>query len=198
MGPVFNTSANGLNSHFFNTNPVSVTVKPCDNYCQFSNIRRTKSQNINVSRLVLQLLCPIHWSQMLSWEWKCSWSSADRRCSNYIWVINNFIAYQGTSYIRDFTVPLTWVLEVSAHQEAQSWLYFEATQYYYYGPLGWVSVSGSDVHSAAAPGGCIAADESGSDDEPHGSYATETGCQKLTDWSYTTEKTKGQVMCNIA
>ena len=38
MGPVFNTSANGLNSHFFNTNPVSVTVKPSDNYCQFSNI----------------------------------------------------------------------------------------------------------------------------------------------------------------
>ena len=49
-------------------------------------------------------LCPIHWSQMSSWEWRCSWSSADRRCSNYIWVINNFIAYQGASYIRDFTV----------------------------------------------------------------------------------------------
>ena len=31
-------------------------------------------------------LCPIHWSQLLSWEWRCSWSSADRRCSNYIWV----------------------------------------------------------------------------------------------------------------
>ena len=38
-------------------------------------------------------LCPIHWSQMLSWEWRCSWSSADKRCSNYIWMINNFIAY---------------------------------------------------------------------------------------------------------
>ena len=24
--------------------------------------------------------------------WRCSWNSADRRCSNYIWVINNFIA----------------------------------------------------------------------------------------------------------
>ena len=35
----------------------------------------------------------IHWSHVLSWEWRCSWSSADRRCSNYIWVINNFIAY---------------------------------------------------------------------------------------------------------
>ena len=29
-------------------------------------------------------LCPIHWSQVLSWEWRCSWSSANRRCSNYI------------------------------------------------------------------------------------------------------------------
>ena len=49
-------------------------------------------------------LCPIHWSQVLSWEWRCSWSSADRRCSNYIWVINNFIAYWGVTYIRDFMV----------------------------------------------------------------------------------------------
>ena len=45
----------------------------------------------------------IHWSQVLSWEWRCSWSSADRRCSNYIWVINNFIAYLGATYIRGFT-----------------------------------------------------------------------------------------------
>ena len=49
-------------------------------------------------------LCPIHWSQVLSWEWRCSWSSADRRCSNYIWVIDNFNAYRGTAYISDFTV----------------------------------------------------------------------------------------------
>ena len=41
-------------------------------------------------------LCRIHWSQVLSQEWRCnkvSWSSADRRCSNYTWVINKFIAY---------------------------------------------------------------------------------------------------------
>ena len=49
-------------------------------------------------------LCPIHWSQMLSWERRCSWSSADRRCSNYIWVINNFIAYLGVTYIRGLTI----------------------------------------------------------------------------------------------
>ena len=51
-------------------------------------------------------LCLIHWSQVLSWEWRCSWSSADRRCSNYIWVIKNFIDHQGASYIRGLTVCL--------------------------------------------------------------------------------------------
>ena len=51
-------------------------------------------------------LCPIHWSQVLSREWRCSWSSADRQCSNYIWVINKIIAYQGATYIRDLTVTV--------------------------------------------------------------------------------------------
>ena len=56
--------------------------------------------------LVFSCSCcgPIHWIHVLSREWRCSWSSADRRCSNYIWVINNFIAYSGAPYIRDFTV----------------------------------------------------------------------------------------------
>ena len=45
--------------------------------------------------------CPIHWSQVLSQWWRCSWSSANRRCSNHIWVINNFIAY-----IRGLTVSI--------------------------------------------------------------------------------------------
>ena len=48
-------------------------------------------------------LCPIHWSQVLCREWRCSWSSADRRCSNYIWVMNKIIAYQDATYIRGFT-----------------------------------------------------------------------------------------------
>ena len=52
---------------------------------------------VNKVYLILQLscncLCPVHWSQALSREWRCSWSSDDRRCSNYIWVINNFIAH---------------------------------------------------------------------------------------------------------
>ena len=49
-------------------------------------------------------LWPIHWSQLLSSEWRCNWSSADRRCSNFIWVINNCIASSGASYIRGFTI----------------------------------------------------------------------------------------------
>ena len=48
--------------------------------------------------------CPIQHSQVLSREWRCSWNSADRRCSNYIWVIDNFIAYWCASYIRELTV----------------------------------------------------------------------------------------------
>ena len=48
-------------------------------------------------------LCP---SQVCSWEWRCSWSSADRRCSNCFWMINNFIAYKSAPYIRDFTVVI--------------------------------------------------------------------------------------------
>ena len=32
-------------------------------------------------------LCPIHINQVLSPEWRCSWSSTDRQCSNYICVI---------------------------------------------------------------------------------------------------------------
>ena len=63
---------------------------------------RTKSPNLNVSSLGFQFA--VYRSQVLSREWRCSWSSADRRCSNYIWVINNLIAYQSASYIRDLTV----------------------------------------------------------------------------------------------
>ena len=39
--------------------------------CKTSNISGTKSQNLNVK---------------------------SRRCSNYIWVVNNFIAYKGVLY----------------------------------------------------------------------------------------------------
>ena len=36
-------------------------------------------------------LCSIYWSQVLSHEWRYSWSSADRRCFNYIGAVNIFI-----------------------------------------------------------------------------------------------------------
>ena len=57
--------------------------------------------------LASSCLCAIYWSQMLSREWRCSWSNADRRCSNYIWVINNLVAFESASYIRDLTVMLS-------------------------------------------------------------------------------------------
>ena len=57
-------------------------------------------------------LCPVYWSHVSSWEWRCSWSSADRQCSNYIWVINNLIGHKGVTYIRDLMVGYFpgWVL----------------------------------------------------------------------------------------
>ena len=54
------------------------------------------------SRLTLALPNPL--KPGVSQEWRCSWSSADRRCCNYIWVINNFIVYWGATYIRGSTV----------------------------------------------------------------------------------------------
>ena len=65
-------------------------------------------------------LCPSYWCQVLSREWRCSWSSADRRCSNYIWVINNFINRQCATYIRDLMVCLKWglgCLDTSLHKK---------------------------------------------------------------------------------
>ena len=52
-------------------------------------------------------LCPIHWRRVLSREWRRSLSSADRRCSNYIWVFNRFITYQGAAYIRCLTAHIS-------------------------------------------------------------------------------------------
>ena len=66
-------------------------------YRQTSDISRTKSQDLNVSRLVLQWSLPNPLKPDREW-------SADRRCSSYIWVINNLIAYYGATYIRGLTV----------------------------------------------------------------------------------------------
>ena len=74
------------------------------NYCKISNISYTKSQTEMFLISSCSCLCPIHLSQLLRQEWRCSWSSADRRCSNCIWVINNLIAYLGATYMRGLTV----------------------------------------------------------------------------------------------
>ena len=75
---------------------LSNVTLPLYKYRKIFNIRRAKSQNFNNSRLVLQLslsnqLKPCRCT--LSREWRYSWSSADRRCSNYIWVMNKSLAY---------------------------------------------------------------------------------------------------------
>ena len=62
-------------------------------YCKVSNIWHTKSGNLMFLVSFCSCLYSIRWSQVLSREWRCSWSSADRRCSNYIWMIDNLIAY---------------------------------------------------------------------------------------------------------
>ena len=73
-------------------------------YCQIFNIGRTNFQTLMFLVSSCSCLRPIYWSPVLSRDWRCSRSSADRWCSNYIWVINNFIANEGGSYIRGFKV----------------------------------------------------------------------------------------------
>ena len=64
---------------------------------------------------------PIHWSQVLSREWRCSWSSANRRCSNYIWVIKNFIACYDTTYIGGLKVgKISWPGDGYIHRVCKS------------------------------------------------------------------------------
>ena len=57
-------------------------------------------------------LCPIHWNQVLSWEWRCSWSSTGRRCSIYPeW--STFFAYKDATYIRSLMVVSVFMSLVS-------------------------------------------------------------------------------------
>ena len=69
-------------------------------YRQTSNIKRTNSK---VQMLFVQscnCLCQTHISQVLSRQWRCSSSRTDRRCTDYIWLINTYI----TNYIRDLMI----------------------------------------------------------------------------------------------
>ena len=66
---------------------------------------------------MLKLIFLVHWIHGLRREWRCSWSSTDRQCSNYIWVINNFIAYPGVPHIRGlgYIGSITFALQVPFH-----------------------------------------------------------------------------------
>ena len=49
-------------------------------------------------------------SQVLSGEWRCSWSSADRLCFNYIGVVNNLIVYLKYGLYYRLDGKYTWAL----------------------------------------------------------------------------------------
>ena len=69
------------------------SIHSLQDYRKTSNIRRTNQKASMILISSWSRFWPILWSQVLSREWRCCWSSADRRCSNYIWVIDNLIAY---------------------------------------------------------------------------------------------------------
>ena len=75
---------------------------------------KSMAHKVNSIRKWYHILKKIYLSPVLSWEWRCSWSSANRRCSNYIWVINNLIAHQGAAYIRDL-MAITYSCPLSIH-----------------------------------------------------------------------------------
>ena len=88
----------------------------------------TESNLYNEAHQILKLKCfssclavvfaQFHCSQVLSRE-RCSWSSADRRCSNYIWMISNLNAYNAVTNVR-------LILEVwgNLHPFTAIWLLF--------------------------------------------------------------------------
>ena len=62
---------------------VACATGPCVLLGPFGSAPNTKTYIFLISSF--SCLCPIHWSQVLSRWWRCSWSSTDRRCPNYIW-----------------------------------------------------------------------------------------------------------------
>ena len=48
---------------------------------------------LQICYFIYQYIITVNSIPFLCWEWRCSWSSAVRRCSNYIWMINNLIPY---------------------------------------------------------------------------------------------------------
>ena len=60
---------------------------PARHYSQTSNILYIKSEKVKFLVSPCSCLCPRYWNKVLSREWRCSWSSTVRWCSNYIWEI---------------------------------------------------------------------------------------------------------------
>ena len=73
-------------------------------YSRTLNISCTQSQNLNVSHLVFQLFLPQPLKPGVKSSMEIKLEQCDKHCSNYIWVINNFIAYQAASYIRGLRI----------------------------------------------------------------------------------------------
>ena len=96
-------------------------------YRQISNISGLKSQNLNVSRLVMQL--PLHSPFKPGFKSGMKMKFACRRCSNYICVINKFIAYQGVAYIIHvgLAVILQWLWEFLLSVKGIWWIWMNAT-----------------------------------------------------------------------
>ena len=61
-------------------------------YRKTSSIRRTKPKNFNIISSCLAIVVAQSIKLFIR-EWRWSWSGDDRRCSNYIWVINKIIAF---------------------------------------------------------------------------------------------------------
>ena len=70
------------------------------NYPKTSDIRCTQSFKIKCLSSHLAVVCPLHWSQMLSREWRCRWSNAPTT-SEYLTML---LPTKVRLYIIDLTV----------------------------------------------------------------------------------------------
>ena len=72
-------------------------------YSEMTNIRRTSC------------ICPIHRNQVLRQEWRCSWISAHRRCSNYEWS-SGVLAIKCTLYYMLDNMYFLFAWDINAKQ----------------------------------------------------------------------------------
>ena len=119
---------------FFPSDLLALLTQPVVNECHLIPLCRfsvTVNQVASIAKTQMFLisscscLCPIHWSQVLCREWRCSWNSTTGNDPNYIWVIINFITYKGATYIRGlkvyhFSYSLITVVPVL---HISSWIY---------------------------------------------------------------------------